>query len=244
LRIAISSTDSHNNLQREYYESNLGKRAMQPSQGAYVLRHIDRMLAELDPPPGAEILEIGAGLGKFSLPLIERGFRMTCVDLSPVMLDRLRAEVGANSVETIAADAADIARCTARRFSYALGFFVLHHIDDMGRVFRGIREAMLPGGRVAFCEPVATNPLYYLQIAITPGMHWAAERGMVRMRPGIVLPALEAAGFVDARSHTCGFFPPQVTNRGWGARLEDRLDTHRFLAPLHAFRIFSASTPR
>jgi SAM-dependent methyltransferase len=194
------------------------------------------MLHELEAPPGARILEIGAGLGKFSLPLIQRGFRMTCVDLSPVMLERLKAAAGVNDVETIVADAADVARRTSRRFSYATGFFVLHHIDDLARVFRGMRAAMLPGGRVAFCEPVATNPLYYLQIALTPGVRWSAERGILRMRSRVVLRALEGTGFVDFRGYTYGFFPPQVTNRAWGARLEDGFETVRVSGFLHALQ--------
>ena len=36
-------------------------------------------------------------------------------------------------------------------------------------------RVLRPGGRVAFCEPVAWNPLYYLQIALTPGMSFSGE---------------------------------------------------------------------
>jgi SAM-dependent methyltransferase len=234
---------SHNERQRRYYESALDKPAMQPSRGAYVGRHVERVLRELQPLPGDDFLEIGAGLGKFTLPLAERGFRMTCVDLSPVMLERLQMRAGPGRVRTIAADAAEVARHTPTRFACAAGFFVLHHVDDLARVLRGVREAMRPGGRVAFCEPRAENPLYYLQIALTPRMRWAAERGIVRMRPSIVLPALAKAGFVDGRTSTYGFFPPHVTNRPVGARLEDALGRFDALRAMHAFRIFSARVP-
>ncbi|MEU2247714.1 class I SAM-dependent methyltransferase [Streptomyces sp. NPDC019224] len=41
-------------------------------------------------PAGAHILELGCGVGRVTHPLIERGFRMTAVDESPQMLERVR----------------------------------------------------------------------------------------------------------------------------------------------------------
>ncbi|MEU5825285.1 class I SAM-dependent methyltransferase [Streptomyces sp. NPDC047803] len=41
-------------------------------------------------PAGAHILELGCGVGRVTRPLIERGFRITAVDESPQMLERVR----------------------------------------------------------------------------------------------------------------------------------------------------------
>ncbi|WUS96461.1 class I SAM-dependent methyltransferase [Streptomyces sp. NBC_00708] len=41
-------------------------------------------------PAGAHILELGCGVGRVTRPLIERGFRITGVDESPQMLERVR----------------------------------------------------------------------------------------------------------------------------------------------------------
>ncbi|NEC07185.1 class I SAM-dependent methyltransferase [Streptomyces sp. SID7909] len=41
-------------------------------------------------PAGAHILELGCGVGRVTHPLIERGFRITAVDESPQMLERVR----------------------------------------------------------------------------------------------------------------------------------------------------------
>ncbi|NED16565.1 class I SAM-dependent methyltransferase [Streptomyces sp. SID9124] len=41
-------------------------------------------------PAGAHILELGCGAGRVTHPLVERGFRMTAVDESPQMLERVR----------------------------------------------------------------------------------------------------------------------------------------------------------
>ncbi|WP_030380644.1 MULTISPECIES: class I SAM-dependent methyltransferase [unclassified Streptomyces] len=41
-------------------------------------------------PPGARVLELGSGVGRMTHPLRERGFRITAVDESAEMLERVR----------------------------------------------------------------------------------------------------------------------------------------------------------
>jgi SAM-dependent methyltransferase len=41
-------------------------------------------------PAGAHILELGCGVGRITHPLVARGFRVTAVDESPEMLERVR----------------------------------------------------------------------------------------------------------------------------------------------------------
>ncbi|MDL5200939.1 class I SAM-dependent methyltransferase [Streptomyces sp. ALI-76-A] len=41
-------------------------------------------------PAGALVLELGSGVGRMTHPLLERGFRVTAVDESPEMLERVR----------------------------------------------------------------------------------------------------------------------------------------------------------
>ena len=124
-----------------------------------------------------------------------------------------------------------------------IGFFVLHHLLDFPTVFSALAQVVRPGGRIAFCEPVAWNPLYYLQVLLTPGMRFAGEPSLTAMRPGKILPAMTAAGFVDARAHGYGYFPPQLKNHPFGDRLEARLERFSWTPFPHAFQIFSASRP-
>src|SRR3712207_3865332 len=61
--------------------------------GGQVLGKLRKILGVREPPRFARALEIGAGTGYFSLYLLRAGVveRATCVDISPGMLEALRA---------------------------------------------------------------------------------------------------------------------------------------------------------
>jgi SAM-dependent methyltransferase len=195
--------------------------------------------------PGQRILEIGAGLGKFSLPLLQRGLQLTCLDLSPVMLARLRAviEDAGLSVDTVACDAADAASHVEPGFDRAIGFFMLHHLHDLAAIFSGLRAVLRPGAQLAFIEPTARNPLYYAQITLTPRMSWRAERGILKMRRSVVHAAMESAGLLPGAHEGYGFFPPVIANLPGGTSVEQVLDRVPGLRLAHAFQVFRATVP-
>ncbi len=215
---------------------------MQVAHTPYVYRHINEMIQAAQMNSSHSTLEIGAGLGKFSIPLIQQGFNLTCLDLSPVMLEKL-AHSTHLPVATLACDAADVAHHTDQFFDRAIGFFTLHHMNHLEAVFKGIKSRLKPGARIAFCEPVAWNPLYYIQISLTPGMTWGAEKGIINMTPRKVLGLLQKVGFVDCSSFSYGFFPPFIVNRGLGQKIESGLEKITPFRVFHAFQIFTGKTP-
>jgi hypothetical protein len=100
-----------------------------------------------------------------------------------------------------------------------------------------------PGGRVAFVEPNPFNPLYYVQIALTPGMTWEGDRGIVRMTRSRLFAALREAGLVEPEIHRFGVFPPAIANRKWAGPLErvlERFPPWRFALP---FQLVGARRP-
>jgi SAM-dependent methyltransferase len=232
--------ETRNRVQREYFDTVERSRGL-PVDTPYVRRHVDETLADARFARGAALLEIGAGLGKGTLPLLARGFDVTANDLSPVLLGRLQA-AAPQPIRTIACDVVDLAKHVDRRFDGAVGFFVLHHLVGFDDIFRALAGVLKPGARVAFCEPVAWNPLYYLQIAVTRNMSLAGEISLPRMRPNVILPAMERAGFVEAASRRFGYFPPIVTNIRSGRRLERWLERQAWVPFPHAFQVFSGRT--
>ena len=232
---------THNNYQRHYYES-FERPRIALSQSRYVNAHIERMIDAAKLSKKDSILEVGSGLGKFTLPLSANGFKITANDLSPQLLERLDA-AAEGKIETVCCDIHDIASQHIDNVDAVIGFFVLHHLMDFSQLFRTLSTKLTPGGHIAFCEPVATNPLYYLQILLTPNMHFSGEPSLTSMRPGVILPAMTEAGFVHARAHSYGYFPPFIKNSKWGDQLEQRLNSSRFVPFPHAFQIFTARLP-
>lgn len=228
----------HNRYQRTYFDSTERSR-IALARSPYVASHVARMIAEADLSPGQRIVEIGAGLGKFTLPLVKQGLDVTANDLSPVLLERL-ARMG-GGIATVCCDMLDLHHHVAHCFDRAIGFFVLHHLLNFPAVFAALARVLVPGGRIAFCEPVARNPLYYLQVACTPGMRFAGEPSLTSMRKNVLFPAMRAAGFTDLRLIEYGYFPPVLKNSRWGDRCENWLEGLSFVPFPHAFQCISAT---
>ncbi len=233
-----TTIERHNRYQRDYYELRK-KRTMQRADSFYVRHKISWVIRHAELDQDHQILEVGAGLGKFSIPLLRQGYALTCLDLSPVMLADLSgaAPVGAR-LDTIASDVLDVAETTDQRFDRVIGFYVLHHLLDLDRTFQTITSVLKPGGSVTFLEPAASNPLYYLQITFSPGMTWRAEGGLLAMRARKVLPAMARAGLDDVESMSFGLLPPFAANTRIGEAFEERFGHSRLLRPAAAFRLF------
>jgi SAM-dependent methyltransferase len=106
-------------------------------------------------------------------------------------------------------------------------------MHDLAASLAAIARLLRPGGRLAFLEPNPYNPLYYVQMALRPGMTWEGDGGLVRIRRGPISRDLEAAGFGDLFWTRFGFFPPFLTNGPLGAAER----------PLEAFPLWRGALP-
>jgi SAM-dependent methyltransferase len=225
--------ERHNASQRRYYEQT-PKPKMVPSDSPYLNRHVDELLSAARIGPGERVLEIGCGMGRYTILLADRGVRVEGLDLSRVLLNRL-TEFSADrqDIPLHHADVLDPPTELLGKFDAVVGMFTLHHIHDIAGSLRSIVRLLRPGGRVAFCEPNPFNPLYYVQIALRPGMTWEGDRGIVNVRRRPVVRALAGAGFGDLYWKRFGFFPPFLTNSPLGG-LE---------RPLEAFPLWRGALP-
>ncbi len=233
--------EKHNEVQRRYYGGAV-KRRMLPSDSPYINRQLDRLLAFGGVGPADRVLEIGCGMGRYTLPLLKRGIRVEGIDLSPVLLDRLRSVAGDDAADLTlyCADVIEHPPELTGRFDAVIGFFMLHHVHRLDLLFRAVRALLAPGGRALFLEPNAYCALYYIQILSMPDMTWEGDKGVVKMRRRPIFRAFESAGLRRPVMERFGFFPPFVANRPWAQPLETALVLFPLWRPFLPFQLFKA----
>ena len=233
----------HNRAQIEYFE-HAGKQAMRPTSTPYVERQVDALVRFGGLRAGDHILDVGCGMGRYTLPLAERGFSVEGIDLSRTLLDRLEAfNTTRHEIALHCADILELPESLAGRFDATVGFFTLHHLHDLTASFAAMARLVRPGGRIAFLEPNPLNLLYYIQLAVAPGMSWQGDKGIINMRPRTVFAAMKQAGLTSPALERFGLFPPFAANRPLGARLERRLERVPLWRPLLAFQLFRGDVP-
>jgi SAM-dependent methyltransferase len=93
-------------------------------------------------------LELGIGTGRIALPLRQRGVRVCGIDLSPAMVERLRAKPGADDIDVTIGDFAT----TRVEGTFRLAYLVYNTItnlttqDAQVECFRNVAEHLEPGG--------------------------------------------------------------------------------------------------
>lgn len=111
---------------------------------------------------GLDVLDAGCGAGDLTLELLRRGARVTALDLSADLLAVARARVERfagpePAVRFVDAPLEDTG-LPARAFDRAAGKWVLHH-TEIARSAPELRRLLRSGGRAAFFENQATNPV-------------------------------------------------------------------------------------
>jgi ubiquinone/menaquinone biosynthesis C-methylase UbiE len=189
-------------------------------------------------------LEIGAGTGYFSLNMLASGLidDATCTDISPGMLEALRANADSLglSVHTAVADAERLP-FDHDAFDLVYGHAVLHHIPHLEAAFGELHRVLAPGGTLVFAgEPsrvgdslarvpkrVATlaAPLWRAVIRAQPATRSAAEEHSHDDLEGFVDVHAFAPGELAALPRAAGFEAVRVTGEellanwfGWANR--------------------------
>ncbi len=234
---------AHNRAQIEYFE-HAGKEAMRPTSTPYVERQVDALVRFAGLAAGDHVLDVGCGMGRYTLPLAERGFSVEGLDLSPTLLDRLEAfNAGRHAIPLHCADIIELPESLNGTFDAAVGFFTLHHLPDLAASFAAMARVVRPGGRIVFLEPNPLNILSYIQLAVAPGMSWQGDKGILKMRPRTVFRAMEQAGVTSPALKRFGLFPPFAANRPLGGRLEPSLERVPLWRPILAFQLFRGDVP-
>jgi SAM-dependent methyltransferase len=230
----------HHEGQRAYFQS-ADQPTMLPTETPYSRRHFAMLGGTAGLRPGSRVLEIGAGMGRFTRLFDASGYEVVASDISAGQIAVLSRDLP--HLEAFVADAAALPP-PDRPYDAVVGFFALHHLPDLRRAFRGFADVLNPGGLVAFCEPNALYVPFYLQVLLTPRMRWSVEKGLINMRPSVMIPALAAAGFDNVSFTRYGYFPPFLHNPSLGRRLEAALEALPVPSAARAFQIVTARLGR
>jgi ubiquinone/menaquinone biosynthesis C-methylase UbiE len=193
-----------------------------------------------------QVLEIGAGAGRFTLHISNCCDKWIALDTVPMLLQHIEKHRGNNSrVETLCANAYELSN-HLKEFSMnsVCGFFILHHLLNHERLFQSIWKILKPGGKICFLEPNRINPLFLVQVLISREMYWKTEKGMFTFSITRTAQLLCKLGFIEIKLQRFGFFPPQILDRfPVTLRIQRRLEKFRPLYRFLPFVLIMAKKP-
>ena len=98
---------------------------------------------------GSEVLDVGIGTGRASLPLLKKGLRVTGVDSSQAMLDECKRLAGTLPIQLQVGDVCALP-FPAGRFDSLISLNVMTHFPHWREVLSEWRRVVKPAGRIVF----------------------------------------------------------------------------------------------
>ena len=95
----------------------------------------------LGPLAGKKVLDVGAGTGRLSLPLANRGASVTALDVSPKMLELIKN----TNIQTVVGDAESLPFAD-NTFDIVTAAFLIVHLSDPTRFFDEAYRVLKDGG--------------------------------------------------------------------------------------------------
>jgi len=138
------------------------------------------MLDALEPLRGARVLDFACGAGLTAAFLAARGARVTAIDISPASIERAAQRAGV-AVELVAGELT-AGTFAPSSFDAVAGRFALHHVD-LSAIAPILASLLVAGGRGAFLETMALNPLLNLSRRRLAGRGAVASYGSEDERP-------------------------------------------------------------
>lgn len=109
---------------------------------------------------GMTAMDYGSAMGYFSIPMAKmtgsQG-KVYCVDIQPVMLEKLKARAVKNGVaqviEPLLVGESYNPEALQNKLDFMLLFAVVHEVPNQEKLFQEVAAMLKPGGKVVFAEP-------------------------------------------------------------------------------------------
>jgi len=213
--------------QAKVFDDNPWYSAGKQEKSSFHTTHVmNKFLSKVRRYPRTHVLEIGAGIGTYSVPLLREGSSVTALDVSAKSLEvyeaLARKEGLAERLTLLCQRAEDLESVDA--YDMVLTRHVLHHVDDISEVARRIYRSLRQDGVAIFLEPNPLCPYWYPYLTFHPARKWSVEHGILRCFAWMLVRHFRNAGFREIDLTHFGFFPPFIVNRFNSAVvLDDRI---------------------
>ncbi|HXG53214.1 MAG TPA: methyltransferase domain-containing protein [candidate division Zixibacteria bacterium] len=149
---------------------------------------LQRVIEDLNLPPGSRILEVGAGTGT-SFPAYPRHCDVIGIDLAPDMLARARQKIRKNGwthVKVMQMNALNL-QFPDNAFDYVMAFHVVTVVPDPVRMIAEAKRVCKPGGKIVIVNHFTTDVpvLGSLTEALDPFTRRLGWRTNLRLKPFI-----------------------------------------------------------
>lgn len=161
--------------------------------GKIFYNRLERVIEELDIPPGAQVLEVGAGTGT-SFPAYPTHCNVTGVDLAPDMLARARQKIEDNGwghLTVMEMNALDL-KFPDNSFDFVMAFHVVTVVPDPVRMIAEAKRVCKPSGKIAIVNHFTSDVpvIGSLTKAMDPLTRWLGWRTDLQLKPFIAATGL------------------------------------------------------
>ena len=170
-------------------------------------------------PAGSRLIELGCGVGRLALPLLEKGYRVTGVDASRESLSVLeelaeKRGLGA-SLEAVESDFNDVVYKGVFDGAYCASTVHLLADTPEGRhkVFKNLVLSVKEGGVVVVSQPNPFNPLFILYLIFSGSVSWGVEKAFLRYNLSNLKALFSNSGLKRIRYGYYGMLPTRWINR-------------------------------
>ena len=156
--------------------------------GKIFYSRLEQVIENLGIPPGAKVLEVGAGTGT-SFPAYPSHCAITGVDLAPDMLARARQKIQENGwshLTVMEMNALDL-QFPDNHFDYVMAFHVVTVVPDPVRMVAEAKRVCKPGGTIVIVNHFTSERrlLGSLTQALDPVTRWLGWRTDLKLKPFI-----------------------------------------------------------
>jgi len=156
--------------------------------GKIFYSRLESVIEDLDIPPGAKVLEVGAGTGT-SFPAYPTHCQVTGIDLAPDMLARAQRKIRDNGWTHLTVremNALDL-KFPDDSFDYVMAFHVVTVVPDPIRMIAEAKRVCKPGGKIVIVNHFTSDfPLLgSLTEALDPITRLLGWRTNLRLKPFI-----------------------------------------------------------